>query len=320
MSFTDHLEELRACLIRAAFGWLAATVVAMVFAKDILAFIIKPALIVLYAQGEKPELMAISPAGPFMLYLKVGFLTGLIVSMPWLLYQIWVFVSTGLYLHERRFVKRLLPILAALFALGVTFMYYVVLPLAMNFFVMFSQGFDLPELRLNWFQRIVLGQNNPTPSNLEPAFDLVVPVVDVDPDQPAEGMVWINNRQRTLNARLPDGTYNTTLRPAANSRSVSNLYSVQDIISFVFALALGFGIAFELPVFVVALSAMSMVTAADMARSRKYVLFGIVIVSAILTPPDVLSQILLAVPTYLLFEAGLLVAKALERNRMATGA
>jgi len=161
MPLTQHLEELRSCLIRALIGFAACTAIALFFADDIVAFIITPALIALNAHGERPELLALSPVGPFMTYLRVAFLSGLVVSTPWVVYQIWMFVSSGLYPRERGWVKRFLPITVGLFAAGVSFMFFIVLPIVLNYLVTFNQGFDLPSLRPTWFQRLLIGQSEP---------------------------------------------------------------------------------------------------------------------------------------------------------------
>ncbi len=315
MSFGDHLEELRACLIRALVGLGIATLISLVFAKGILGFIITPALVVLHAHGERPELLALSPAGPFLLYLKVGFLSGAIISTPWIVLQIWSFVSTGLYERERRFARPFMWISFLLFACGVSFMFYIVLPIVMNFFVTFSQGFELPDLELSWFQQVLLGQEEREPIAGTVPTDFHVPVVDVDPTNPDNGTIWVNSKDRSLYVQTPDGLLTANLKPATAARSISSQFGIQFFLSFVFSLALGFGLAFELPVVVVFVAITGIVSCASMAKSRKYVLFGIVVAAAVLTPPDVISQLLLAVPMYALFEAGLLVARSFEKKR-----
>ncbi len=315
MPLTQHLEELRACLIRAIAGLAVCTIVSLIFAKHILAFIITPALVVLNAHGERPELLALSPIAPFLIYLRVGLLSGLLISTPWILHQIWTFVSAGLYETERRWVRRLLPVLVGLFLAGVAFMFFIVLPIVLNFLVSFNQGFDLPELRPSWFNRILLRQPQLKDAPENATADLQIPVLDEDPEDAPAGTVWFNNRRNTLNIQTPNGPRAILTTPAERRRAVASQYGLQYVISLTFGLALGFGLAFELPVVVVALAATGLVPCATMARSRRYVLFGIVVLAAFLTPPDVISQILLAVPMYALFEAGLIVGRSFERRR-----
>lgn len=314
MSLGEHLDELRSCLIRALVGLALTTVFALIFAQDVLKFILAPAVKVLQARGEDPQVLAMSPAEPFLLYLQVAFWSGLILAMPWLLYQLWRFVSSGLYARERRFVKHFLPVSAGLFALGVAFMYYIVLPVAINFFVMFSQNIELPNLELNAFERFVLAAPNPpAATQTSTAPPPIIPVVDRDPTEPAEGSMWFNQPRRTLNVQTTAGRMQTRLQPAASERSVSSVYGLQAFVSLFFSMALGFGIAFELPVLVVFLALTGLVSVASMAGARRYVLLGVIIAAAVLTPSaDLLSLALMAIPMYALFEAGLRAARSFE--------
>ncbi len=116
------------------------------------------------------------------------------------------------------------------------------------------------------------------------------------------------------------GLLMTPLESAKSTGAVTSQFSLQFYISFVLSLALAFGLAFELPVVVVFLSLTGIVSAAQMGKARRYVIFGIVVAAAVFTPPDVISQILLAIPMMALFEGGLLAARLLERGRTAESA
>ena len=106
--------------------------------------------------------------------------------------------------------------------------------------------------------------------------------------------------------------------PGTTSDPMQSQFAVDFYISFVLMLALAFGIAFETPVVVFFLAWSGIVPTATMVRSRRYILLGTVIASALLTPPDIISQMLLAGPMYLLFELGVLVARFAERKPSAT--
>jgi len=315
MSFGEHLEELRSCLILALVGLVICAAGSLFFAKRILVFILTPAVVALRAHGQSPNLLALSPAAPFILYLKVGLLSGLVIGMPWILYQGWCFVRSGLYAHERRFVGRFVPVSIGLFVAGVVFMFYVVLPIVLNFFISFADALDLPELRPTAIQKLIAGEPEPEPVTATPDLDMTFPVVTEDPADPPPGAAWINSRTHSLNVRNGDKTWGVDLKDMSKVSLVSAQYGLQFFVSLVFALAIGFGLAFELPVVVVFLAAMGIVTTREMTSARRYVLFGIVVAAAILTPPDVVSQILLAIPMMLLFEGGLLVARTFERSQ-----
>ncbi len=313
MSFGDHLEELRRCLIRGLLGAALAIIVALYFAQDLLAFILRPLLVVLRNYGQRPEVMALSPPETFVVCLKIGFLGGLIVAMPWLLYQLWVFIAAGLYQREQKFVKLFVPLTTVLFAGGVAFLFWVALPIVLNFFIAYSNSVQLPELAPSWLQRYVLAVEKPPASTTQATLEnQSLPLLSEDPPKPEPGAVWINTRARELRVMTEKGLLGTPLRPTAATTAVTSQFSLQFYVSFVLSLALAFGLAFELPLVVVFLSLTGIVRAAQMTKARRYVIFGITIAAAVLTPPDVLSMILLGIPMILLFEGGLLLARVLE--------
>ncbi|HUU83839.1 MAG TPA: twin-arginine translocase subunit TatC [Phycisphaerae bacterium] len=318
MSFGDHLEELRTRIIRALIGMLIATVVSLIYSRDVLVILLRPLMVVLDAHGQRPSVMAMGVADPFINFLKMGLLCGLIVSMPWMLYQMWLFVAAGLYSREQRFVKLFGPVSMVLFAAGVAFMYFIVLPIVLNFFVKFNQSFGMPSLERGGLSALLLGKDEPeeetAPTPLEGDWPSL-PLVQKDPTRPAPGSAWVNLTDRRLKVQTDDGLLTLPLEVAETTAPVRSEYGLQFYISFVLSLALAFGIAFELPIAVIFLSATHIVPARAMAKGRRYIIFAIFVASAMLTPPDVISQILLAIPMIALFEGGLLAARIAERRR-----
>lgn len=304
MSFGDHLDELRACLLRALGGIALGTILCLVFGRETLEIIFRPLLVVQHESGLPAELQALSPTAGFTAYLKIGILSGLIVSSPWAIIQVWRFVATGLYPRERRFVRRLAPASVVLFATGVSFLYFVVLPIVLRFFLTFNATLDAPA-----FPPVA----DQTP-DLTPA---AVAVLGQDPLDPTPGTVWINATARELRVRTADGTLAVPLSTVTGKSAIRSQFAIDFYISFVLMLALAFGIAFELPIVVFFLAWSGLVATSTMARARRYVLLGTVIAAAVLTPPDVISQLLLAGPMYVLFEVGLFVAKMTDRKRTA---
>lgn len=316
MSFGDHLDELRNCLIRALVGVLIGTVVALIFGKDILEIIYRPLLIVQHANGLPPHLQVLSPTAAFSAYLKIGFLSGLILTMPWVLYQLWVFVSSGLYPHERRFTRLFAPVSLGLFAAGVLFLYFIVLPIVLHFFISFNKAFGTPDLTPSAFQRLLLPEHERPPA-ADLAEGLHAPLLEQDPTDARPGDIWVNATTRRLVVQTHSGPMSTSLEPGSSSQAMESQFAIDFYISFVLVLALAFGIAFETPILVFFLVWSGIVPRARMVRSRRYVLLVTVVAAAILTPPDVISQLLLAGPMYLLFEVGLMAAKFVERGRPA---
>lgn len=313
MSFGDHLEELRRCVLLALGGVALASVGCLLVGKHVLAIIYQPLLVVQYANGLTPNLTALSPTSAFGSFLKIGFLSGLIVSMPWVLYQIWKFVATGLYAHERRFMKMLVPASVALFAIGVLFVYYIVLPVVLHFFVSFNRSFPMSDLSPSAFQKLLLPDDSATDKQPPAAAPLSIPVLRENPAKPADGDTWINETTRRIVTKTSTGLYSVGLEPGSRAVAVQSQFAIDFYISFVLMLALAFGIAFETPIVVFFLAWSGLVSTLSMRRARRYVLFGTIVAAAILTPPDVISQMLLAGPMYLLFELGMLVARFVEK-------
>ena len=314
MSFGDHLDELRNRLIKALVGVVLASILSLAYGKDILEIIYRPLLQVQFANDLQPSLQVLAPPAAFIAYLKIGFLSGLILAMPWLTYQIWMFVASGLYHKERRFMILLFPATAGLFVVGVMFLYFIVLPIVLNFFIGFNKNFETPGLATAGLRSLLLPQRPEEPEVLNIAEAISIPLLTEDPATPSPGDAWVNLSTRRMMVNTSSGIWSVALEPGTMSPAMHSQFALDYYISFVLMLALAFGIAFETPVVVFFLAWSGIVSTAEMGRARRYVLFGTVIAAAMLTPPDVISQLLLAGPMYLLFELGILVARTVERK------
>ncbi len=314
MSFGDHLEELRTRLILSLVGVVSATIVCLIFNKHVISFVLRPAFVVLRKYGQEPTLQSLSPPDTFMIWIKIALLCGVVLSSPWLIWQIWQFVASGLYETERRHVRRFGLASPVLFMVGVTFMFFVVLPIVLNFFARLNQSFPVPGSELTWLEEVLVGPPEVAPE-FPQATPLLVPLLNEDPQQPPPGTLWFNQTLGQLRLAGVDRTYQVRMRPQENAAAVSNQYSIDFYVTFILTLSLAFGVAFQLPIVVIFLSLSGIVSVADLARARKYVIFGIVIASALLTPPDVASQILLAIPMAILYEGGLIVSRMMLRSR-----
>ncbi len=314
MSFGDHLEELRTRLILSLVGLVAATIVCLIFNKHVISFVLRPAFVVLRKYGQEPTLQSLSPPDTFMIWIKIALLCGVALSSPWLIWQMWQFVASGLYETERRYVRRFGLASPVLFMVGVTFMFFVVLPIVLNFFASLNQSFPVPSAELTFLEERLVGPPEVVPE-LPQATPPLVPLLNEDPQQPPPGTLWFNQTLGQLRLAGVDRTYQVRMRPLENAAAVSNQYSIDFYVSFILTLSLAFGVAFQLPIVVIFLSLSGIVSVTDLARARKYVIFGIVIASALLTPPDVVSQILLAIPMAILYEGGLIVSRMMIRSR-----
>ncbi len=234
MSLGDHLEELRLRLLLVLAGLLVGTIVCFFFGPKIIAFIQRPYNNLM---PDRP-LTALAPADAFIGYMKISLISGLILSSPWVFYQLWMFVAAGLYLSEKRYVHMAVPFCTSLFVVGALFFIYVVAPISLAFFLKFGS------------------------------------IINVAPN-----------------------------------------WTFQKYVSFVTVLMLVFGVAFQTPVAIFFLNKTGLVSLQQLRRSRKFVLLGVFVVAAVATPPDVISQITLALPLYLLFELGILLTYFTNRKK-----
>lgn len=316
MSLGDHLEELRRHVLRAVIGVLVAVTIALIGAKKLLAVIIQPARLILEMHNLPSFLQVLSPQEPFMIWVKTGIYGGLILAAPWVIWQIWLFVAAGLYPHERRFVHRLLPASAALFAAGALFFYFVVLGIMLNFFILFAQGMTFGPPHQSWIAAAIDHTPPPAPATQPTNAPVSVPIVNQPPPSPADGQIWYDATARRLCLRYDGRTWGLAMVPLDREAAIHPQFRLSEYVSFVGVLTLCFGLAFQLPLVVLFVVWLGIWTAGELARARRYVIFGIVVAAAVITPtPDVITCLLLAGPMYLLFEVGLLVGRLVERRR-----
>ncbi len=308
MSFGDHLEELRSCLIRALIGVGIASAVALAFGKSVLGVLFWPLFMVQQANGMQPRLQSLSPTDAFSAYFKMSLLAGLIVAMPWVLHQAWRFVSSGLYPRERHFARKLTWASSGLFVIGILFLYFLVLPIMLQFFISFNREFDINVGETSSFYRSLIQAPAPPPATADKDGSLKIPVLKEDPP-PGGQDVYINSTDHRLVIRSQDRTYSVPLDPGPTAPAIYSEFAIDPYIAFVLQLGLAFGLAFETPLIVCFLAWTNLVPVKTIVAARRYVLFAIVVIAAVLTPPDVLSQMLLAIPMYVLFELGVRLAK-----------
>ncbi len=226
MPFLDHLEELRWRLLKSLLAIVVMAGASFYFRNELFIFLTRPL-------GDI-QLHFTEVTGSFYAYLKVALIIGLIAALPVVFYQMWMFLSPGLYKHEKRVILPLVFVSTVLFLGGAAFCYFLTLPLALDFLIGFSG-------------------------------DLLSPVITV-------------------------GSY----------------------ISFAGLLLVAFGVGFQLPVVSFFLGKIGLVSSASMGKGRRYALVIILIAGAIITPPDIFTQLLLAGPVYLLYEVSILVVRVVE--------
>jgi len=242
MPLLDHLVELRTRLIYSFAAFLIAFFACYAVSEQIFSFLVAP--LAHLTEGEAGRRMIYTALHEaFFTYLKVSFFAAACVAFPVISIQIWQFIAPGLYKDEK---SAFLPFLIAtpvLFTIGAAMVYFLVIPLAWQFFL----GFEHP------------GTDGSLPLVLEPKVD--------------------------------------------------------QYLSLVMRLIFAFGVCFELPVLMILLAKVGIVTSAGLAKKRKYAILIAFVVAAILTPPDVISQVLLAIPVAILYEISIIGARIVEKKR-----
>lgn len=146
MSLVEHLTELRYRLIRALQGIVIGSVIGIYYSEFLMALIRKPILPYLGADGG---LVFTGVMDKFMAHLKVGALSGVILSCPYWLYHLWKFISPGLYKNERRYALGFILSGTVLFSMGVAFVYYFVYPIAFEYLMGFGGNIDKPMITID---------------------------------------------------------------------------------------------------------------------------------------------------------------------------
>lgn len=233
MPFTSHLEELRSRLIR-IFAAIGILFIICYFFKEKLFEVLTIPLVV--SMPDNSTMIFTSLPEAFFTYLKVSFFAAIFLASPYILYQIWNFISPGLYDSEKKYVIPFVLFSTIFFVGGSLFAYFVVFPFGFKFFLAF--GTDL-------------------------------------------------------------------IRP---------MLSIREYLSFSFRLLLAFGIIFELPILMFFLSRVGLVNSRTLITKRKYAILLVFIIAALFTPPDVVTQVLMALPLMLLYEASVWVVKMGEKK------
>src|SRR5215831_20167338 len=136
MSFLEHLDELRTRLIKIIYGLIVGCVIAYIFIQRIFDFFMRP-----LAKVSGGHMQFTQGAEPFMLWMKIGFLAGIFISSPWIIWQVWKFIAPGLYAHEKKFAIPFVVLSTTCFISGALFCYYVAFPWTWKFFNSFSTDY-----------------------------------------------------------------------------------------------------------------------------------------------------------------------------------
>ena len=163
MSFWDHLDELRSRIIKAIAGVAIAFFVSLYFAEGMWTAVSEPAISALHHLGFREQLVFVTPTEAFMtIWMKLPLLAAIFLASPWILYQIWAFISPGLYKRERRWAVPFVLCSAGLFILGGMFAYFIAFRYALTFLLGVGQHINVAPMvtvteYFNLFVDVVLG-------------------------------------------------------------------------------------------------------------------------------------------------------------------
>jgi sec-independent protein translocase protein TatC len=294
MSIGDHLEELRWRMIFGLMGFVVAAAVCLFYGKRVMTAFCAPLTKTLLERNINPQMIYTEVGEPFMVFIQISLITAAAFAAPWMLYQLWMFIATGLYPHERKWVTRYIPLSLALLVSGMLFVYFLVLPWTVQFFVDFGNSIPLPSMG---DPRIV--------DKYTPLMN--VSVLEGDPAKPKDGDVWLNSWEMKLKIYHKG---QAQIVPILPSSMLAPQIRLDTYIDMVVMMLLTFGLSFQLPLLVMALVRIGIVEIAALKKARRVVYFILLIVASVITPGDVITAtIALTIPLALLYELGIFLAR-----------
>ncbi len=311
MSLGDHLEELRRRIL-----WGIAAPLPLMFllfgvSNQLLEVMTRPHYAAMASMDLPPVMQVLSPPEMFLVKLKVSAIFALIFSAPWIFYHAWMFIAPGLYREERRFIHLLVPGSVLLTVVGLLLLYYVMLPLMLQVLVMVGTRFEVdmgPRL-------------DPAVAAIVESGDGRVALRTVPPPEPAEGELWVLVPEMDLYVARADAEGVIVAEPVRANRAagIQQPWRLREVVDFTLLMLAAIVIAFQLPLVMLLLGWTGLLDPVWLSGQRRYALFGCAVASAVLTPQDIVSMILMLVPLYGLFELGLLFMKTLPADRVARG-
>lgn len=260
----EHLAELRTRLIRSVLAFLVGMVICFAFGGQLLDFLLDPIEKTMRDLGNpNPVMQYTAPQEYFFTLIRISMVGGLVISFPVIGYQLWRFVAPGLYKNEKNAFLPFLIASPALFLLGAAFSHYVVIPLAMAFFLGFA---DFP----SFVSALLVGEE------VEGSMEAAKDGIDI-----------------VFNGK------------------------VNESLDITLKMIVAFGLCFQLPVLLTLMGKAGLASAAGLRNTRKYAVVGILTVAALVTPPDVTTQLILFTVVYGLYEISIFLVARVETKREA---
>ncbi|MBC7782670.1 MAG: preprotein translocase subunit TatC [Burkholderiales bacterium] len=304
MTIGEHLEELRRRLIFAIIGFAVAMGVSLYFGKDMLSIFCKPMIDVLLENEVNPMLFISNISDGFMVYIQVSMISAAVMASPWIVWQFWLFVASGLYPQERKTITRYIPLSLGLLIGGLMFVYYLVLPWTLQFLMAFSISIPMPGVASTLAQ----------PSTQSAVVPLQVPKFAGDPVNAPDLSMWFDTSQQRLKIMLA-GKVRVVQFLADNL--VSPQLQLPEYVDMVMGMLVVFALSFQLPIVIMALARIGILDVETLRGTRKMVYFVMAILASIITPGDVITAtVALMVPLCLLFEFGIILAARVPKRTL----
>jgi len=293
MSIGDHLEELRTRIILCIIPPIPLAILFFLVSDSIVRWFLVPLYSVLEKHGLPTQVQVLSPPEFLLAEMKIAFGAAVLTAGPWIMYQLWKFVSPGLHRHERRFVYFLIPFSTLLGILGLLLMYFVMLPVILDFMVTLAGRVEMNTTS------IVAGES---------ISDVTYPVLYTNPEVATLGDAWVKMPEGVLTIAIESTTadsLSTITMPMSHGSLISQQFQLSSYLGFVILLMFAIAVAFQLPMVMLLLGWIGVVTPDWLRKNRRYAILILALISALITPQDVISMLMMLVPLYLLFELGI---------------
>ena len=308
MSFGDHLEDLRRRVMFSIFGLIPLLILGFFVGFPLLELLTVPVMDAMRDAGEPGGLLATGPLESFLSYLKVSLGVALLLGLPWIFYQLWLFVSPGLYSNERRFVYFLLPMSVLLTAASAAFLYKVLLPISLYFLIVFGANLATSNVEQGELPaEVTIALLN---ESAMPVLDNDPPLTDLKP-----GAMWMNPKRNEIRTYIGNDTVRV-IRLRSDGL-IAQEYRIGEYITLIFGLGIVFAIAFQLPLVMLLLSWVEVLRPESITPYRRHAMFGCAVLGMVLTPQDPWSMLLLGAALYALFEFGLLMMRFIPASLIA---
>jgi len=306
MTIGEHLEELRARLILGLLGFGVTAIVCLLFGKQLITIFCQPLVDAMASVHLNPQVVVTEAQEGFMVWIEISLICAAAIASPWIVYQLWKFVASGLYPAERKTITKYLPLSITLLISGMLFLYFFVLPISVKFFFVFNN-----EIPLSLPKVYVDPKSIPTS---QPT--VIVPQVAGNPEHPVPFQLWFDRTENRLKMFYPNNDHDHEIQviPFGPATLITPMITLSKYIDMVVGMLLAFGISFQMPLVVLALVKIGIVEIPTLRKLRRYIYFAIGVISGCIIPDAATGMIALMIPLILLYEMGIFLAWYSQRQ------